>query len=65
MIIIAVTYLDESMGPTTVTSANGDIFSLRDRVHRVYLLHPTLESAIFEGFIIYLFALLNNIFTLG
>ena len=62
MIIIGVCNLDESVGPTTATTASGDVSSLRDRVHWVYVLQSTLESTIFEGFIIYPFVLLKNSF---
>ena len=62
MIIIPVTYFDESGDSPTATSANGNILSLRVRIHWVYILQSTLESAIFESFIIYLFVLLKKTF---
>ena len=57
VIIIGVTYLDESTDPTTITP------TFRAGVHWVHILQSTLESAVFEGFIIYPFALLKNFFT--
>ena len=53
MIIIGVTYLDECVGPTTTTS------SIRAGVYWIHIPQSTLESAVFEGFTIYPFDLLN------
>ena len=62
MILIGATYLDESVVPTTANSAGGDVLSLRVGVHWVYVLQSTLESTIFEGFIIYPFVHLQKFF---
>ena len=55
MIIIGDTYLGGCVGPTTTTS------SIRTGVHWIHILQSTLESAVFEGFIIDTFALLKKI----
>ena len=57
VIIIGATYLDECAGPATFT------FTIRARVNLVHMLQSTLESAAFEGCIIYTFTLLKNSFT--
>ena len=44
VIIFGVTYLDECMGPITITS------TIRAGVHWVHILQFTLEFAVFEGF---------------
>ena len=49
VIIICVNYLDECVSPSTITS------TMRAGVHWVHILQSTLESAVFEGFIIYTF----------
>ena len=48
VIIIGVTYLNECSSPTTITS------TIRAGVHKVHILQSTLESTVFEGFIIYI-----------
>ena len=50
-------YLDECVGPITITSY------IRAGVHWDHIHQSTSESAIFKGFIIYAFALLKNSFT--
>ena len=65
MIIIGDTYFNESVVPIITNSASGDVLSFKVGVHWVYILQSTLESAIFEGFIIYPFVLLKNVFTWG
>ena len=42
MIIIRVTYFDESGDPPIATSANGDILPIRVGVHSVYIPQSTL-----------------------
>ena len=54
--IIGVTYLDEYACATTITS------TIRTGFQGVHIILSTLESVVFKGFVIYIFALLKKIF---